>query len=137
MRALRTAAVLAALPFALTGASLAQTGGSSGPTPGAAPPSSAEIATEPRVAREVLDENVQGGPTDRKGAGLHGDVGINPNAAGRAGEGITRADVREAVEQAGFTDVRVLDGMYAVRATGPDGETVTMMVVAAPPSAAR
>lgn len=137
MRALRTAAVLAALPFALPAAVLAQTAGSAGPTPGAAPPSAAEIATQPPVAREVLDQNVQGGPTSRKGAGLHGDVGINPDAAGRAGEGITRADVREAVEQAGFTDVRVLDGMYAVRATGPDGETVTMMVATAPPPAAR
>jgi len=146
MRALRTAALLAALPFAvpalLPAAALAQatgsgTAGSAGPTPGEAPPSAAEIATEPRVAREVLDENVQGGPTARKGAGLHGDVGINPNAAGRAGEGITRADVREMVEQAGFSDVEVVHGMYAVRATAPDGQTVTMMVAASPRPDAR
>ena len=61
-------------------------------------------------------------------------IPMDQNSAGTVGGRFHRVDpasqeqVRKSLEQAGFTNVRILDSAYLVQAQGANGETVTMMI---------
>ncbi|MBP2311113.1 hypothetical protein [Azospirillum soli] len=60
-------------------------------------------------------------PMDQNSAGTVGGRFHGSNA-------MNQDQLRKSLEQAGFTNVRVLDSAYLVQAQGANGETVTMMI---------
>ncbi len=69
-------------------------------------------------------------------------VPMDQGSAGTSGERFHRVDamsqerLRRSLEQAGFTNVHILDSAYLVQAQGSNGETVTMVIDTAAPAAA-
>jgi len=77
--------------------------------------------------------------TGSTSAAPSGGVPMDQNSAGTVGSRFHGMDaagqdkVRKSLEQAGFTNIRILDSAYLVQAQGANGEAVTMVIDTAGP----